>query len=104
MSSKYERDYIAKHKQIRNKLMDLARENGRQCFAIAEMASALGMDQRTVKAHLKLMEVDSVGVFTDSSEKYFCTKEGIAILANMLELIDTEADKKVNTILLKKEV
>jgi hypothetical protein len=34
------------------------------------------------------MEVDTVGVFMDSSEKQFCTKEGIALLANLLKLDD----------------
>ena len=97
MPGKYEREYIAKHEQIRNKLMDVVRESGRECFAVAEIASALGMDQRTVKAHLKVMEMDNIGVFTDSTEKRFCTKEGIPILANMLKLSETEVSKGADT-------
>ncbi len=89
MSGKYERDYIDKHEQIRNKLMEMVRESGRGCSPVTDIATALGMDQRTVKAHLKIMEVDNIGVFTDPSEKHFCTKEGITLLANMLKLSET---------------
>jgi DNA-binding transcriptional ArsR family regulator len=86
MNNKRERDYIAKHQQIRNKLIELVGESERACFDVAQLASQLGMDIRTVRAHLKIMEVDAVGVFMDPSEKQFCTKEGIAMLANMLKL------------------
>ena len=93
MSGRYDREYIAKHEQIRNKLMDVVKESGRGCVLVAEIASVLGMDQRTVRAHLKVMEVDNIGVFTDPTEKQFCTKEGIAILANMLKLSETEVSR-----------
>jgi DNA-binding transcriptional ArsR family regulator len=86
MSSKRERDYLATHQQIRNKLLELASKSEHACFDVAQLASQLGMDIRTVRAHLKIMEVDAVGVFMDPSEKQFCTKEGIAMLANMLKL------------------
>jgi hypothetical protein len=86
MSNKRERDYIAKHEQIRNKLLELVSESERACFDVAQLASELRMDIRTVRAHLKIMEVDVVGVFMDPGEKQFCTKEGIAMLANMLKL------------------
>ena len=85
MSSNYERDYIAKHQQIRNKLVDLVREGEFACVEVSQLASKLGMDIRTVRAHLKIMEVDAVGVFMDPAEKQFCTKEGVAVLANMLK-------------------
>ena len=86
MSRKHERDYIAKHTQIREKPIDLTRENKHSCVDIAQLASKLGMDTRTVRAHLKIMEVDTVGVFMDPDEKQFCLKEGIVPLANMLKL------------------
>jgi len=85
MNSRRERDYIAKHQQIRNKLVELVREKERACVDVSQLASQLGMDIRTVRAHLKIMEVDAIGVFMDPSEKQFCTKEGIALLANMLK-------------------
>jgi len=86
MSSKREQEYITRHERIRNKLVELLRENERACFDVSQLASQLGMDVRTVRAHLKIMEVDAVGVFMDPSEKQFCTKEGIALLANMMKL------------------
>ena len=86
MSSKYERDYIAKHQKIRNKLIELTGESERACFDVAQLASQVGMDIRTIRAHLKIMEVDAVGIFMDPGEKQFCTKEGIAMLANILNM------------------
>jgi len=86
MDGHYERDYIAKHEQIRNKLLEMIKHSDRACFEVAKIAAELRMDQRTVRAHLKIMEVDNIGVFMDPSEKQFCTKEGITILANMLKL------------------
>ena len=86
MSSRNDRDYISKHQQIREKLVELTQENKRACVDVAQLASRLGMDTRTVKAHLKIMEVDSVGVFMDPDEKQFCTKEGVALLANILNI------------------
>ena len=86
MSNKREQNYISKHQRIRNKLVELTTENERACFDVPQLASQLGMDIRTVRSHLRIMELDAVGVFTDLSEKQFCTKEGIALLANMLKL------------------
>jgi len=85
MNSKREQDYIAKHQQIKNKLVELVKENEHACVDVSQLTSQLGMDIRTVRAHLKIMEVDTVGVFMDPSEKQFCTKEGIAMLSNMLK-------------------
>ena len=92
MSTKHERDYIAKHQQIRNKLLELSSESERACFDVAQLASQLGMDIRTVRSHLKIMEVDALGFFMDPGEKQFCTKEGIALLANMLKLKEKADD------------
>ena len=89
MSNKHERDYLFKHKQIREKLIELTKESKRGCFDVSRLASELGMDIRTVRAHLRIMEMDMVGVFMDPSEKQFCTKEGLALLGNILK-----ADKK----------
>ena len=86
MINKSEQDYIAKHQQIRNQVVELTNESERACFDVSQLASQLGMDARTVRAHLKIMEVDAVGVFMDPGEKQFCTKEGIALLANVLKL------------------
>jgi DNA-binding transcriptional ArsR family regulator len=84
MNKKNEQDYLSKHKQIRDKMIGLTKENERACVDVAQLASRLGMDKRTVRSHLKIMEVDAVGVFMDPDEKQFCTKAGIALLANIL--------------------
>jgi len=86
MTVKRERDYIVRHARIKDKLLEMIKESDYACFEVAKIASDLGMDQRTVRAHLRIMEVDSVGVFVDKDEKQFCTREGIAMLANMLKV------------------
>ena len=87
MVMKYEREYISKHQQILEKLVQLTKESCGGCIAVAKLASELGMDQRTVRAHLKLLEVDRGGVFADIDGKEFCTREGIMLLARRLGLI-----------------
>ena len=91
MSGKREQDYLTKHKQIRNKLTELGSGSGYACVDVSQLASQLRMDIRTVRAHLRIMEVDSVGAFMDPSEKQFCTKEGIALLANVMKVGQEEA-------------
>ena len=89
MDSKRDRDYVARHEQIWNKLVEMAEESGHGCIQVSKIATDLGMDQRTVRAHLKIIEVDNAGVFVDSDEKEFCTKEGIALLAKRMRLMET---------------
>jgi predicted transcriptional regulator len=36
---------------------------------VSKIAAELGMDQRTVRAHLKIPEIDKTGVFLDAEEK-----------------------------------
>jgi len=88
MNDKYTRDYIARHEQILNKLVEMTKEERCGCVSVAKIATELGMDQRTVRAHLKIIEVDRAGVFIDDEEKEFCTKEGIILLAKRLGLIE----------------
>jgi hypothetical protein len=89
MSSKRQRDYLATHKKIKYKLIDTVNSTGSGCIEISQLAHGLGMDIRTVRAHLEIMEVDSAGIFLDSAKKHFCTKEGIALLANSLKLSES---------------
>ena len=77
---------MAKHKQIREKLVELTSGSERACVNVSQLASRLGMDIRTLRAHLEIMEVDCAGVFMDETKRQFCTKEGIAVLANVLKL------------------
>ena len=89
---KYKRNYISKHERIREKLIELPGENKHACFDVTKLASHLGMDIRTVRAHLKIMEIDAVGVFMDPGKKHFCTKEGIATLANILKVHEKDVE------------
>jgi predicted transcriptional regulator len=86
MSINRQRDYLTTHRRIRNKLIEIVNSTGSGCVDVSQLAYRLGMDVRTVRAHLEIMEVDSAGVFVDSEKKQFCTKEGIALLANALKL------------------
>jgi len=88
MRGKNERDYIATHKQIRDKLLEMANVSPFGCVAVTKIASELGMDQRTVRAHLKIVEIDNAGVFMDPEEKEFCPKEGFTLLVKRLELME----------------
>ena len=94
MHDKYERDYVTKHEQIRDKLMEMAKEYDCGCFSVPKIAAELGMDSRTVRSHLKIMEVHNAGLFTNRDEKEFCTKEGIVLLANRLKLKEITAEPK----------
>jgi hypothetical protein len=84
MISNSKLDYISKHQKIRDKLLELSKTREPACFNVARLASDLKMDVRTVRAHLKIMELDAVGFFMDDEQKQFCTKEGISLLANVL--------------------
>jgi hypothetical protein len=92
MRKNHGHDYLSKHEQIREKLIELTKESRRACFDVSRLASELGMDIRTVRAHLRIMEIDMVGVFMDPSEKQFCTKEGLSLLANILK-VDKKEDE-----------
>ena len=97
VSSNRQRDYLAKHKRIRDKLIDTVNSTGRGCVDVSQLACQLRMDARTVRAHFEIMEVDSVGIFTDSTKKQFCTKEGIALLANALKISESNTVNNVGS-------
>lgn len=84
MSNNSKRNYFAKHKKIRDKLIELSKTSEYACFNVARLALELKMDVRTVRAHLKIMEIDAIGTFLDDEQKQFCTTKGIALLANTL--------------------
>jgi len=85
MINNRQRDYLVLHKRIRDKMIDIVNTSGRACIDVSQLAHSLRMDIRTVRAHLEIMEVDSVGVFMDPAKKQFCTKDGITLLANALK-------------------
>jgi predicted transcriptional regulator len=94
MRDKYDRDYINRHKQIVNKLVEMIDKGGSGCVSVTKIADELGMDQRTVRAHLKIIEVNHAGVFADNEEKQFCTREGVTLLAKRLGLIETSDEQQ----------
>ena len=84
MDSKHKREYTARHKEIRNKLLQMAKDSNCACFHVSKVATELGWDQRTVRAHLKILEIDKTGVFLNAEEKEFCTREGLALLVDKI--------------------
>lgn len=86
MRGRHQRDYTARHERIRNKLIEMTRDSECGCFPVPRIAGALGMDQRTVRSHLRILEIDNAGVFLDPQEKEFCTREGLILLAKRLGL------------------
>jgi predicted transcriptional regulator len=89
MYNKQERDYVTRHEQILNKLVEMIDKSGTACVSVSKIAGELGMDQRTVRAHLRIIAANKAGVFADTEEKQFCTREGITLLAKRLGLIKT---------------
>ena len=96
MNNKSDREYITRHQRIRNSLLQMVKESKCGCFRVSEIATALGMDQRTVRAHLKILEIDNAGIFLDHKEKEFCTKEGLALLAEKIGLREEAAERQGN--------
>ncbi len=94
MFEKDEKDYITRHEKILKELLEMSKESDSACFSVVKIAARLGMDQRTVRAHLKVLEVDNIGVFVNAEQKEFCTKEGIITLAKKLGLTDISDDSK----------
>lgn len=87
MPDRCDRDYASRHERVVQKLMEMVEEKGCACFPVSKLAAELGMDQRTVRNHLKIIEIDNAGVFMDPDDKQFCTKEGVALLAKRLGMI-----------------
>ena len=73
---------------IKYKLIEKFREHGYGCFSVTKLAAELGMDQRTVRDHLKILELDNFGVFVDPDGREFCTREGISLIAKKLGLTE----------------
>ncbi len=92
MNSKSNRDYVTRHQQIRDRLLQMVQESKCGCFQVSKIAADLGMDQRTVRAHLKISEIDKAGVFLDAEKREFCTKEGLALLAERIGLGEEAAE------------
>jgi len=86
VKAEYEREYVTRHKKIRDRLAEAINDCDCGCVSVPKIASELGMDERTVRSHLRIMEMDNVGAFLDPDGKAFCTKDGIIQLAEGLGL------------------
>jgi hypothetical protein len=83
---RYNRNYVIKHERIVNKLKELVAQREYGCVPVSMLAKQLKTDERTVRAHLRIMQIHGLGVFNDSREKEFCTPEGILQLAEKVGL------------------
>ena len=92
MGSRYNKDYVVRHEKIVSKPIELGVKDDLACLPVSRLASELGMDQRTVRTHLKIIEMHHAGVFVDGEEREFCTKEGIASLAKKLGLSESNTE------------
>lgn len=94
MSSRYNKDYVVRHEKIVNKLVELATQQDCACLPVSKLAVELGMDQRTVRTHLKIIEIHYAGVFVDGDDREFCTREGVALLAKRLKLGEEDSEQQ----------
>jgi len=86
VGTRYNKDYIDRHQKIVSKLIEMVAENDCACLPVSKLATEVGMDQRTVRTHLKIIEIHHGGVFVDGDDREFCTKEGVASLVKRLKL------------------
>ena len=86
MGSRYNKDYVERHQKVVNKLIELVEKHDCACLQVSKLAAEVGMDQRTVRTHLKIIEMHHAGVFVDGEDREFCTREGVAALAKRLRL------------------
>ena len=42
------------------------------CISISKLANKVSCDQRTVRRHLAIAEIDGLGYFADNSNKIYC--------------------------------
>jgi hypothetical protein len=80
------RDYVEKHRQVKEKVEEISSECECACILVRRLSEELKMDERTVKAHLEILEMHKAGTYLDSDRKVFCTTEGIKRIADKLDL------------------
>lgn len=80
------REYVEKHRQVKKKIEEISSERAIACIPTRELSEELNMDERTVKAHLEILEMHKVGTYLDSNRKVFCTTNGVKIIAEKLGL------------------
>ena len=93
----YSRDYVEKHKKIKERFESITNENICGCVPVKRLADDLKMDQRTVRSHLEIITMHKEGVYLDPENKIFCSKKGVMRLAEKVGLRlkdDNVSDKR----------
>ncbi len=80
-----EKEYVESHKRVKKKIEEKGTQSKRPCVSVGDIAEELGMDIRTLRAHLELMEIDEYGTYLDDKERYFCPMERIEEIAERLK-------------------
>ena len=80
------REYVEKHRQVKKKIEEISSECACACIPTRKLSEELKMDERTVKAHLEILEMHKVGTYLDPNRKVFCTANGVRKIADKLGL------------------
>jgi len=63
-------DIIQLHQKIIDTLKSMFLNN--TCISISELANEVNCDQRTIRRHLIIAEIDGLGHFADKDNKIYC--------------------------------
>lgn len=63
-------DIIQLHQKIIDTLKSMFLDN--TCITISELANQVDCDQRTIRRHLIIAEIDGLGYFADNGNKIYC--------------------------------
>jgi hypothetical protein len=80
----YKYNYVSDHIRVLNKLAELTEDSNMTCISSFHLVKMFGLDYRTVKSRLKILELDGKGAFIDREERIFITEEGVSLLAKRL--------------------
>ncbi|MCK4481879.1 hypothetical protein KAU55_01540 [Candidatus Bathyarchaeota archaeon] len=80
------REYVEKHRQVKEKVEEIISKCACACVPVRKLSEELKMDDRTVKAHLEILEMHKIGTYLDPDKKVFCTANGIKKIADKLDL------------------
>jgi predicted ArsR family transcriptional regulator len=75
-------DYLKTHEKVKNIVKKKAFDDAYCCVKVDDVANELGIDSKTAKVHLDLMEIDEFGSYVDREQEVFCSMDGIERLRN----------------------
>jgi len=91
------REYVEKHRQVKEKVEQVSSKCACACIPVRRLSEELKMDDRTVKAHLEILEMHKIGTYLDEDKKVFCTANGIRKIAGKLDLKIGEKENTKHT-------